>query len=185
MLSRLKSSPEFRDIPVVALTAMAEDQSRMDAFSLGVNDYLLKPFDSRQLLAVVGHLLERQFSAKLAQNTTDDQTDAEQQETAEWLKELKQAIEKGIASEDFSVEQLAIQIPMSRTALFNKVKSATGLTPNQLMMEIRLQKARAYLTENPRLTNKQVMKLVGLKHEPHFIQVFFRRFGYTPGQMKN
>jgi signal transduction histidine kinase/CheY-like chemotaxis protein/ligand-binding sensor domain-containing protein len=185
LLSRLKSSPEFRDIPVVALTAMAEDQSRMDAFSLGVNDYLLKPFDSRQLLVVVGHLLEQQFSAKLAQNTTDDQTDAERQETAEWLKELKQVIEKGIASEDYSVEKLTIQMSVSRSALYYKVKSATGLTPNQLMMEVRLQKARTYLTENPQLTNKQVMKLVGLKHESYFIRVFTRRFGYSPGQMKN
>ena len=178
LLARLKASAEYVNIPVVALTAMAEDQSRIDAFSLGVNDYLLKPFDARQLVTVVGHLLERYFN-------TDSKSGSADQDNAVWLNEIKEIIENGIASEHFSVEKLMLQVPMSKSVFYNKVKGATGLTPNQLIMEIRLQKARAYLLENPTLTNKQVMQLIGLKHEPYFIRIFSRRFGYTPGQMKN
>ena len=184
LITYLKASSKFKDIPVIALTARADDQCRIDAFSLGVNDYLLKPFDAHQLMTIIAYLLERRFASS-AFKRTEYQTDSSEPTTTEWLLELKTKIEKGIESADFTVEQLAIQMSMSRSTFFTKVKSVAGLTPNQLIMEIRLQKARACLIENPKLTNKQVMKMVGLKHEPHFIAVFTRRFGYRPGQMKN
>lgn len=184
LLIRLKSSFEFRDIPVVALTAMAEDQSRIDAFSLGVNDYLLKPFEPRQLLTVMANLLKRQIGTLHIQHKAD-KIDLAEQDISTWLLEVKRVIEKGIESVDYSVDKLALEMSMSRTVFYNKVKSATGLTPNQLIMEVRLQKARIYLTENPTLTNKQIIKKIGLRHVPYFIQAFARRFGYTPGQMKS
>lgn len=183
LVAELKSSVEFKNIPVIALTARADDQCRIDAFSLGVNDYLLKPFDSGQLISIIAHLLERGFEREVFADV-EEQTSTNEDELAEWLMNLKAEIEQGMTSPDFTVEKLAIQLFMSRTAFYNKVKSVVGMTPNQLVMEIRLQKARAYFISDPKLTNKQVMKMIGLKHEPHFIQIFTRRFGYRPGQMK-
>lgn len=183
LIASIKATPEWRNIPVLALTARAEDQCRIDAFTMGVNDYLLKPFDSRQLIVSIANLIERR--AVILDHVEEGETTSTYEEISDWLLEVKELIERSIESTDFSVDELARLMLMSRSSFYNKIKMVTGLTPNQLIMEIRLQKARALLIDDPGLTNKQVMRMIGLKHEPHFITLFTRRFGYTPGQMKN
>jgi two-component system, chemotaxis family, chemotaxis protein CheY len=48
----------YRDIPIVVLTTKGEESSRRDALAAGANRYLTKPFDPRQLAAIVGSLLK-------------------------------------------------------------------------------------------------------------------------------
>ncbi len=53
----LKADPRTRQIPVVALTALAFESDRQEALSVGCNGYLSKPFTRRELLeAVLGFL---------------------------------------------------------------------------------------------------------------------------------
>jgi adenylate cyclase len=50
---RLKANPATADIPVLMLTAWAEPEQRVKGLQLGAEDYLVKPFDYRELLARV------------------------------------------------------------------------------------------------------------------------------------
>ncbi len=59
LLERLKASPAFRQIPVLMLTARADDAHRLAALEVGVDDYLTKPFRTPELLARVRALLTR------------------------------------------------------------------------------------------------------------------------------
>jgi DNA-binding response OmpR family regulator len=47
------------DVPVVMLTALGADQDKLEAFEAGADDYLVKPFSARELVARVGALLRR------------------------------------------------------------------------------------------------------------------------------
>jgi CheY-like chemotaxis protein len=47
----LKAQPDTRGIPVVMLTIHAEIEDRVAAFETGVQDFLMKPFDARELVA--------------------------------------------------------------------------------------------------------------------------------------
>jgi two-component system phosphate regulon response regulator OmpR len=50
---------ESSDVPILMLTALADVNDRIRGFELGVDDYLSKPFDPRELLLRVGSILRR------------------------------------------------------------------------------------------------------------------------------
>lgn len=54
---RIKTDPRLEHLPVLMLTAESELEDRIAGFDAGANDYLPKPFDSRELLARVRALL--------------------------------------------------------------------------------------------------------------------------------
>ncbi len=54
LLRELRARPETRTIPVVLLSARAGEESRVEGLGAGADDYLIKPFTARELLARVG-----------------------------------------------------------------------------------------------------------------------------------
>ncbi len=54
---RIKGNPQFEHLPVLMLTAEGDVEDRIRGFEAGANDYLAKPFDSRELIARVRALL--------------------------------------------------------------------------------------------------------------------------------
>ena len=57
VLRELKANPETRDIPVIMLTAKAQDADVFRGWSEGVDCYLTKPFNPAELLAFVKRVL--------------------------------------------------------------------------------------------------------------------------------
>jgi len=57
LLRALRLDPDTRDIPVILLSARAGEESRIEGLEAGADDYLIKPFSARELLArVQAHL---------------------------------------------------------------------------------------------------------------------------------
>lgn len=50
---------EFKDVPVIMLTAKAESKDKLRGFSVGADDYVVKPFDPTELMARVKAVLKR------------------------------------------------------------------------------------------------------------------------------
>ncbi|MGS1033621.1 ATP-binding protein [Burkholderia glumae] len=55
----LREDPRLREVPVILLSARAGEEARIAALDAGVDDYLVKPFSARELLARIGAVLER------------------------------------------------------------------------------------------------------------------------------
>ena len=58
LLAQLRSDPRWREIPVILLSARAGDEARIEGMGSGADDYLVKPFSGRELVARVGAHLE-------------------------------------------------------------------------------------------------------------------------------
>ena len=58
LLERLRSHPVLRDTPVILVSARAGEECRVQGLAAGADDYLIKPFAARELLARVGSLIE-------------------------------------------------------------------------------------------------------------------------------
>ena len=56
ILRRLKSDPEMRDIPVVALISSKEGKNYLESFGLKADAYMIKPVDYKQFSAVLSHI---------------------------------------------------------------------------------------------------------------------------------
>jgi PAS domain S-box-containing protein len=58
LLRALRADPRTRAIPVILLSARAGEESRVEGLEAGADDYLIKPFSARELLARVGAHVE-------------------------------------------------------------------------------------------------------------------------------
>ena len=58
LLEALRESREHADIPVILVSARAGGEARIEGLGAGADDYVIKPFHARELLARVGALLE-------------------------------------------------------------------------------------------------------------------------------
>jgi len=65
----LKSNPMTRSIPILMLTARAEEVDRIVGFELGADDYVTKPFSPRELVLRVKAILQRMDVEKEAEKS--------------------------------------------------------------------------------------------------------------------
>jgi DNA-binding response OmpR family regulator len=59
VLDRMRSLEHRRGVPVVILTAKGQDADRDEAFNLGADDFVTKPFSPKKLLARIDEILDR------------------------------------------------------------------------------------------------------------------------------
>lgn len=65
---RIKSDPDFRNIPIVMLTAKGSEADVVTGLELGAEDYVVKPFSPRVLLARIQTVLRRNQAPGSAKN---------------------------------------------------------------------------------------------------------------------
>lgn len=58
LLQALRADPRMSGVPVIMLSARAGEESRIEGLQEGANDYLVKPFSARELLARVAAQLQ-------------------------------------------------------------------------------------------------------------------------------
>ena len=67
LLQELRANPQTREVPIILLSARAGEEARVEGLEAGADDYLIKPFSARELLARVEANLKL---ARLRQETT-------------------------------------------------------------------------------------------------------------------
>jgi len=64
----VKEIREFSDVPVIMLSARGEEYDKVLAFELGVDDYVTKPFSSKEIMLRIAAILRRSVKETLADN---------------------------------------------------------------------------------------------------------------------
>ncbi|PSR14506.1 MAG: hypothetical protein C7N36_03730 [Bacteroidetes bacterium] len=196
MLREIKTHPEWYGIPVVMLTALAADRDRLTALTIGVDDYLTKPFSVSELLIRVQNLLfnfqqrkewkaSAEFHAELPRPEENDTSAPINAEDKGWLDELKTMVVKVMEDTVLDVESLAAAAFMSPRQLNRKLKTLTGLSPNKFIKEVQLQTAREILENRTSISIAEVAHKVGFEHPSSFSRIFKDRFGKTPSDYLN
>lgn len=183
LLETVKNDSAFKQIPFIMLTAKAGLDSKLKALRIGVDDYLLKPFEEEELLARIENLLANsEERANIAQALSEElvETPSISKESALWLEQLYDLINTQIDQPSFSIPEMARLLNMSERSLQRQLKSLTGLSPKQYLQEIRLTKARQYLEEKTYDTVAKVAYAVGFADAKNFSRRYKQRFGKLP-----
>lgn len=178
----LKADPDLGHVPVVLLTARADEASRLDGLSEGADDYLAKPFRAAELLARCENLIDvrrrlrARFSGEVVVQPSGVVVPSEE---ATWLAETTATVEAHLADPTFSVERLADALGMSTRALHRRMKNVSGLSPGAFIRTLRLQRA-AQLLEQGAETITEVAHAVGFEDPSYFSRAFRQGFGVSP-----
>lgn len=190
-LNHLKSNEVLRQIPVVMLTARANIQDKLTALKLGVDDYLIKPFNEDELLIRIENLLdnysERQNNIKDSNAPLDTskvndvpKTFVASKADEDWLKQVEETLSHQIGNSQYSILQLANDLSISERHLRRKLKILVGTTPTKYFTLLRLQQARQFLENKTYTSIVQIAKAVGFQSPKAFSRAFAKEFGKPP-----
>ena len=188
LLEKLKSDDRYRHLPVVMLTARADMQDRLRALRIGVDDYLLKPFEEEELLVRLENLLNNHDSRKAFLEENNGRVEgmpAVSQADQEWLRTFEASLKKQLANTGYSIAGMTTDFAMSESSLSRQLKRLTGLTPSRYFQELRLNEARRLLENRAFNTVTQVAYKVGFSDAASFNRAFKRRFGTSPSGLAN
>lgn len=187
LLERLKSDNNTQNIPVIFLTARTAERDKVQAFRIGVDDYLTKPFSLDELRARIKNQLKIALQKKNLSHHPEEEIEIELSLTENelWLKKLRELTEREIAAVDFSIGALADKLGMSERTLFRKIKKLTGYSPNIYLREIRLQMARRILENKEKVNVSSVSQEIGFTSTKYFSKLYKERFGKSPSEYIN
>ncbi|MGE5351276.1 MAG: ATP-binding protein [Ignavibacteriales bacterium] len=181
---RLKTNWETSHIPVVLLTAKASSDSKIEGLETGADDYLTKPFESKELLIRIKNLLEQRkrlkekFSREIKVTPESITTNSLDNE---FLNKAIKLAEKNLANTEFDSEAFAKEMFVSRSQLHRKLKAITGLATREFLTSFRLKKAAQMLLEK-RLSITQIALEVGFSSHSHFTKAFHKQFDSLPSE---
>jgi signal transduction histidine kinase/DNA-binding response OmpR family regulator/ligand-binding sensor domain-containing protein len=177
-IDQIKAHDILKQIPVIVLTARATLEDRLHALRIGVDDYIIKPFEEDELMAQARALLKNKNERDYADEVERD-TNGNTKDTA-WLAQLEQVIKTNISKHDLTAEDIARLMITSRTVLFTEVKRLTGLTLYDYIREVRFQEVRVLLETGKCTSVKEAIGSVGIRQAKYFSQQFQERFGKKP-----
>jgi signal transduction histidine kinase/CheY-like chemotaxis protein/ligand-binding sensor domain-containing protein/AraC-like DNA-binding protein len=184
MCKKLTATTETSHIPIILLTAKTSAASRMEGLSSGAIDYLTKPFNENELVMKLSNILTIR---KKQQLFIQEQIIALPTEKSApivedpFLTKVFSIIDQNISNPDFYVEQLSSALSMSKVTSYRKIKALINKSPNDLINEMRLRKAKELLaTQQYRVS--EVAYKVGFDDPKYFTRKFKELFDSTPSE---
>ncbi len=183
--SSVKSNIETSHIPFILLTAVTNLDTKIKGFTIGIDSYIEKPFNSDELLARISALLSNRILFKkhiLTYNATNeiDKKWLNEHDAIFW-KKINTLINENYTDYNFTAEKLAPLVNMSRATFYRKFKDLTGLNIAEHIRKTRLHKAKELLLNEP-VAIGELGILVGFKSSSQFRTNFKNEFGETPSQ---
>ncbi|AWV98727.1 hybrid sensor histidine kinase/response regulator [Arcticibacterium luteifluviistationis] len=173
LLNHVRQDSKLRIIPFVFLTAKHNEQSKLEAFRIGVDDYLTKPFDEDELVFRL-RAVYKNYLNRLAAHKEDESQEPDS--TFDFAQNLEFLVKTHLGNVEFSTTFLAEKMNLSRRHFIRLVKKEIGLNPQEYISEIRLNMARQLLeTEGSQL--EDVVEKVGFREVRYFKKLYFNRFG--------
>ncbi|GAA4382544.1 7TM diverse intracellular signaling domain-containing protein [Hymenobacter koreensis] len=184
LCQRLRADERTSHIPVILLTARSEQETRLEGFEMGADEYLTKPFRPEELRARIHHLirqrelLRQRFSRELKLELSEISVTSTDEA---FLTRAIGVVEQHLGNSDFSVEAFAEHMAMSRVQLHRKLKALTDQSTSEFVRTLRLRRA-AVLLQGQAGHIAEVAESVGFANISYFTKCFRELYHQTPSE---
>ena len=178
----VKNNPKTKHIPVILLSAKNSEETMIEGYKQGADDFVTKPFNTAILEARIRNLLEshsqlnKDFKlspySQIKKNIKNPADEA-------FINSIIQIVEKSLSKPDFKIDDIAEELKLNRRQLSNKIKDTTGYTVNEFIKTIRLNKAAELLITTDQTISEIAFRL-GYSVPSNFTRSFTRQFGMSP-----
>ena len=111
LLQALRADRKLREVPVILLSARAGEEARIEGLSTGADDYIVKPFTGRELLARVGALLELAYTRRQSEERRRRELEEALRQKDEFLAMLAHELRNPLAPIRNAGELLSRSLP--------------------------------------------------------------------------
>jgi ligand-binding sensor domain-containing protein/signal transduction histidine kinase/DNA-binding response OmpR family regulator len=183
----IKTTEGMSHIPVIMLTALGQKNNQLYGLSQGADDYICKPFDTRDVLLRVNNRLQqltnskRYFGDRTRGITRSEKSTAESPYFSELGNMLKIEFENNFNNPEYSINHLAKVVsktPRTLQLYFKKMDTTFGV----LLLEFRLHKAREKIKQGNAIG--LVAAECGINDPSRFSKEYKKKFGVLPSDEK-
>lgn len=184
----IKSTFETSHIPVILLTSLCDKSDQLEGLGLGAEDYITKPFDISLLEQRIKSLVRnreivRDKALKLTEQDNDDQHVILANELNDhFVRRAVEVIQNNMQNLEFDKDNFAMEMHVSGSLLYKKIKALTGQSPTDFIKSIRLNRA-IELLQSRKYTITEVSELCGYSSISYFSTVFKKYFGKSPTEV--
>jgi DNA-binding response OmpR family regulator len=184
LCKKLKTDERTSHIPVILLTARAEAADKISGLETGADDYLTKPFDTKELQVRVKNLIDqrRRLREKFNRDILLQPREIACSSYDErFLQRVMAIIEQHLEDPDLKLATLIKEIGMSRKQLYRKLHALTNQSANRFIRSLRLKRAAGLLQQQYGNIAEVAFK-VGFNNPAYFAECFRKQFGTLPSE---
>jgi CheY-like chemotaxis protein len=184
---QLKQDDRTCHIPIILLTARADEESRLRGLRTLADDYITKPFSEAELkqrvdtLLAVREILRQRYSRELDQPGLAEPIVMLSQRDQQFMDRVKKALDQRFSDPEFSTSEFASSVAMSERQLQRKLKALINYTPREYLRNYRLQQAMTMLQAGSSVADAAYS--VGFQSLSYFAKCFKAQFGITPSDV--
>lgn len=184
LCSKIKDNIQTSHIPVILLTAKADIEDRIVGLQVGADSYIPKPFHPEHLFTRIEKLIQnreqvRKKFSNLATVELDDISTGMGEKDDQFFGKITQCIQDHLGDAEFTADDIAKEVGLSKASLYKKVKAITNLTPHGLIKQYRLKKA-ADLLRGTNMSVSEVIDQTGFNSRSYFYKSFNEMFHCHP-----
>jgi DNA-binding response OmpR family regulator len=184
LCASLKKDEKTSHIPIILLTAKSEEADKIKGLEVGADDYILKPFSSKQLLVRIEKLIElrKNLRVRYSGKTQISPNEIAVTSTDErFLQKIQKIVDEDLADSNFNVEEFCKKLGMSRMQLHRKLTALTGLSTTAFIRDQRLRLAIQRLKKSGESIS-EIAYSVGFSSPSYFIKCFKETYEMTPSE---
>lgn len=188
---RVKETFAISHIPFLMLTAKTSQEARLESYRIGVDEYLLKPFDETLLLTRIQNILEnrKRYQRKFTLDMDVDVLNIEEESgDKKFLNQVMEVIKENYKNSYFEVSDFCEAVGVSKSLLNKKLQSLVGQSAGQFIRNYRLNIAKELILKNRETKNMNIAEVayeVGFNDPKYFTRCFTKHFNMTPSAMMN
>ena len=153
-----------------------------EGLDAGADDYIVKPFQISLLKARIRNILSLREKMKTMYGDTLSLKQLgveEPKEHDDFLGRYIEIVKANISNPELDVSAIYETLGMSRTNFYRKVKTVTGLSPIELIKNIRLE-AGAKLLKESDMNVSEIAQHIGFSSRSYFARSFKAAYGMSP-----
>lgn len=184
LVKKVKDNSYTNHIPIILLTARADQKDRLEGIHRGADAYLTKPFLIEELLMLTENLIKNRMKIKgkfsgAQQQEGNIKTITFKSSDELLMDRIVKTVNKYLENPELNVQFLADEVGLSRVQLHRKVKSLTGISTGEFIRNARLSQAEKLLLEK-KMNISQVAYALGFTNQTHFTTLFKKTYGLSP-----
>ena len=182
----LKENIMTSHIPIIMLTARDNEEQKSASYTQGVYDYITKPFNTELLVKKVKSIfknlkaLRQYYSSHLVYDANKKKLDPKERN---FLQAFDEFVLTHFSDPNLQIETICRHLGVSRVQLYRKLKALAGITVNDYIQGVRIEKAKEMLSST-QLSLSEISYKSGFNSASYFSTSFKNSVGMTPSEWK-